>query len=148
MLYDYMHYSWSFWLRQNCSNISVCWRHWHCPALTLLVYIFKDLKPQHNLSSNKELLSFFKLNAMPFLQLGIMQLFEKSSVRSFRYILYHHDVVFIICVLAFSFLSFYHTVFNLHGFKKAFKTISHQIIKRYLPLVLLRQLYCNIDHLN
>lgn len=116
--------------------------------LLFLFTFFKDLKPQHNLSSNEELLSFFKLNAMPFLQLGVMQLFEKSSVRSFRFILYHHDVVFIICVLAFSFLSFYHTVFNLHGFKKAFKTISHQIIKRYLPLVLLRQLYCNIDHLN
>lgn len=116
--------------------------------LLFLFTFFKDLKPQHNVSSNEGLLSFFKLNAMPFLQLGIMQLFEKSSARPFRYILYHHDVVFIICVLAFSFLSFYHTVFNLHGFKKAFKTISHQIIKRYLPLVLLRQLYCNIDHLN
>lgn len=116
--------------------------------LLFLFTFFKDLKPQHNVSSNEGLWSFFKLNAMPFLQLGIMQLFEKSSVRSFRFILYHHDVVFIICVLAFSFLSFYHTVFNLHGFKKAFKTISHQIIKRYLPLVLLRQLYCNIDHLN
>lgn len=116
--------------------------------LLFLFTFFKDPKPQHNVSSNEGLLSFFKLNAMPFLQLGIMQLFEKSSVRSFRFILYHHDVVFIICVLAFSFLSFYHTVFNLHGFKKAFKTISHQIIKRYLPLVLLRQLYCSIDHLN